>query len=252
MNIKAISTYDLKKGYSNSETNNKPINTVTVPTPSDVSDGVAFSANGNPTTFEKLMEGVRSFDPLTALGTLKQKIETAGFVALFLIQDGLGMTLPRTWTGFNRDREITGKYHIQEGFEVLGREGLTGPMMMAIPAGVFALTKASMGKSTYINTRLIKSFGKTVSNLVKNNSYKSAEELKFAVLEDGFRKMYKETIGTDASKDVISKVMSKLEKVAQTKNFNRPSSMTIDEIKSTFGEEYGLDAIKIFTQNEFK
>ena len=26
----------------------------------------------------------------------------------FLIQDGLGMTLPRTITGFHRDREITG------------------------------------------------------------------------------------------------------------------------------------------------
>ena len=38
-----------------------------------------------------------------------QGIENQGYLASFLIQDGLGMTLPRTWTGFNRDKEITGK-----------------------------------------------------------------------------------------------------------------------------------------------
>lgn len=249
MNIKAISTYDLKKGYSNSE-NNKPINTITPPKPTEVNDGLAFKANGNPSFFERVANRIRNFDPLTSLGTLKQKIETAGFVALFLIQDGLGMTLPRTWTGFNRDIEITGKYHIQEGLEVFGREGLTGPAMMAIPAGVFALTRASMGKSTYVNTRLIKSFGKTVVNLVKNNSYNSAEQLKSAVLENGLRKMYRETVGTEASADVISKVMAKLERAAQVKAFERPKSMTIDEIKKTFGDEYGIDAIKAITQKE--
>ncbi len=249
MNIKAISTYDLKKGYSNSE-NNKPINTVTPPKPTEVNDGLAFKANGNPSFFERIANRIRNFDPLTSLGTLKQKIETAGFVALFLIQDGLGMTFPRTVTGFNRDREITGKLHIQEGFEVLGREGLTGPVMMAIPAGVFALTRASMGKSTYVNTRLIKSFGKTVANLVKNNSYNSAEQLKSAVIENGFKKMYRETVGAEASADVISKVMAKLERAAQVKAFDRPKSMTIDEIKKTFGDEYGLDAIKSMVQDE--
>ena len=51
-----------------------------------------------------------------------QGIENQGYLASFLIQDGLGMTAPRVWTGFNRDKEITGKWNVQEGFEVLGRE----------------------------------------------------------------------------------------------------------------------------------
>ena len=61
-----------------------------------------------------------------------QWIQDQGFLASFLIQDLLGMTAPRVGAAFLRDKEVTGKYNIQEGFEVLGREGLTGPCMMAV------------------------------------------------------------------------------------------------------------------------
>ena len=47
-----------------------------------------------------------------------QGIENKGFAISFLIQDGLGMTLPRTLTGFYRDREVTGEYNIKEGLEL--------------------------------------------------------------------------------------------------------------------------------------
>ena len=52
-------------------------------------------------------------------GAFMQWIENKGYFISFLIQDGLGMTLPRVWTGFHRDKEVTGKYNMQEGWEVL-------------------------------------------------------------------------------------------------------------------------------------
>ena len=65
-------------------------------------------------------------------GGTMQWIQNQGFLASFLIQDGLGMTTPRVVAGFMRDKEVTGKINTQEGFEVLGREGLTGPLMMSM------------------------------------------------------------------------------------------------------------------------
>ena len=57
---------------------------------------------------------------LNKSGDIMSRIENGGFLVLFLIQDFLGMTVPRTFAGFLRDKEITGEYNIQEGFEVLG------------------------------------------------------------------------------------------------------------------------------------
>ena len=44
---------------------------------------------------------------LGGAGTIMQWIESKGYFISFLIQDGLGMTLPRTLTGFRRDKDIT-------------------------------------------------------------------------------------------------------------------------------------------------
>ena len=71
---------------------------------------------------------------------IMQWIESKGYLVSFLIQDGLGMTAPRVWTGFHRDKEITGEYNIQEGLEVLGREGITGPYLMAVAPAVLAVS----------------------------------------------------------------------------------------------------------------
>ena len=57
---------------------------------------------------------------LNFFGMLMQWIEDGGFLMSFLIQDSIGMTAPRAAAGFLRDKEVTGKYNKQEGFEVLG------------------------------------------------------------------------------------------------------------------------------------
>ena len=91
---------------------------------------------------------------LNLFGSTMQGIEDGGFLVSFLIQDLLGMTVPRTGAAFLRDKEVTGNYNIQEGFEVLGREGLTGPCMMAVAPIMFALA-AKAGRSTSANSQLI-------------------------------------------------------------------------------------------------
>ncbi len=245
MNINPVNIYDsVGNGNKNNHSGRLSAKFSQTPSGEGQKDSISFKANKK--TF---LDWARNFDLATAIGNFKQKIETMGFVALFLIQDGLGMTVPRTWTGFNRDKEITGKFHIQEGLEVFGREGLTGPAMMAIPAGVFALTKLAMGKSTYINSRLIKSFGKTVTGMLEHGSFKDAEVLKSSIVENGFKKMYKETLGTDASADIISKAMTKLSTFNNVKDLKLPEKMNVQEIEKTFGLDYGIDAIRVITKN---
>ena len=108
--------------------------------------------------------GIDTF--LNKSGWLMNKIESGGFLVLFLIQDFLGMTLPRTCAGFLRDKEVTGEYNIQEGFEVLGREGLTGPCMMAMAPLCLWLASKPFGQSTSVNTELIKRYGNSLSCLM--------------------------------------------------------------------------------------
>ena len=106
-------------------------------------------------------------------GDLMHRIEKGGFLVLFLIQDFLGMTLPRTYAGFLRDKEVTGEYNIQEGFEVLGREGMTGPFMMAIAPLSLWLASKGLGKSTSINTELIKAYGNSLKDMVSSSEFNS-------------------------------------------------------------------------------
>ena len=112
-------------------------------------------------------------------GDLMCRIENGGFLVLFLIQDFLGMTVPRTFAGFLRDKEVTGEFNIQEGFEVLGREGLTGPCMMAVAPLSLWLASKSLGQSTGINSELIKRYGNSLKEMV------SAEDFNKELLKDG-------------------------------------------------------------------
>ena len=106
-------------------------------------------------------------------GAIMQGIENQGFWLSFLIQDFGGMTVPRTIAGFLRDKEVTGQYNMQEGFEVLGRESLTGPCMMAV-APLSLLLAAKFGRSTSVNTQLIKRFGNSLKEMVSNPKFDKA------------------------------------------------------------------------------
>ena len=121
---------------------------------------------------------------LSASGALMQGIENKGYVVSFLIQDGLGMTLPRTLTGFYRDREVTGEYNYKEGLEVLGREGMTGPFMMSVAPFMLWLT-GKFCKSAGTNTRLIKIIGNNFKSMLKDANFNNAvKQDKAAFIEE--------------------------------------------------------------------
>lgn len=148
---------------------------------------------------------------LNVAGGMMQGIENQGFLASFLIQDALGMTAPRVGAGFLRDKEVTGVYNKQEGFEVLGREGLTGPCMMAV-APIMLLLTARWGKTTSVNSQLIKRFGNSLKNIISKpefdkNLLKEANKEKFkdVFYETNIREMLENTLGKENVTDKLVK-----------------------------------------------
>ena len=147
-------------------------------------------------------------------GGAMQWIQDRGFLASFLIQDGLGMTTPRVIGGFLRDKEVTGKYNTQEGFEVLGREGLTGPIMMAM-APLMLLLAARFGKSTSVNSRLIRRFGDSLKGMLgsmNKDLLKNSDKFKEEFFRKNIREILESTIGEENVKDkhvddIFKKVM---------------------------------------------
>ena len=134
-------------------------------------------------------------------GTIMQGIENQGYFLSFIIQDGLGMTVPRVWTGFNRDKEITGKYNTQEGFEVLYREGLTGPYIIAVAPIVLWLT-TKFCRSTNTNTNLIKRYGNALKEFAKDTNLskaigESTENFKKKFAKYNIENIYKKTVPND-------------------------------------------------------
>ena len=157
---------------------------------------------------------------LNKSGWLMNKIENGGFLVLFLIQDFLGMTLPRTFAGFLRDKEITGEYNIQEGFEVLGREILTGPSMMAVAPLCLWLASKSLGQSTSVNTELIKRYGNSLKEMVSSPDFdkdllKDSGKFKDAFLRKNVESILKQTLGDKSENEIKSSteyVMKQLNK----------------------------------------
>lgn len=157
---------------------------------------------------------------LNLFGRTMQGIENGGFLASFLIQDALGMTMPRVGAAFLRDKEVTGKYNIQEGFEVLGREGLTGPCMMAVAPIMFALA-AKFGRSTSINSQLIRRFGDSFKELITRPNFnkdllKNKEQFKKEFFTKNIREMLTNTLGEGNFKEESVEFI--LKKIANYEN----------------------------------
>lgn len=152
---------------------------------------------------------------LVASGNLMQKVENGGFLASFLIQDCAGMTLPRTVAGFLRDKEVTGRYNKQEGFEVFGREGLTGPCMMAV-APLMLLGAAKFGRSTSVNTQLIKRFGNNLEKFISRPDFdksllKTPQEFKQKFYRANIEKILEDTVGKEnVSKDSTEYILKQI------------------------------------------
>ena len=248
MNINSIHAYDGIKGnnrqYNESKKNNKVLH------PISLKDDLSFQCASKTSLFERVMTWFKNPN-LSFLGEWKEKIESLGFFMIFIIQDMLGMTLPRTLTGLNRDKEITGKLHWQEGKEVLGREGITGPAMMAIPAAVFATTAFAMGASTKTNSRLIRTLGNSFKNIVKNVTGEiKPNEIKAAFYESNIKQIFKDT-GVTADDTVLKLIKDKfaaLEKIKGLRASGERKAYSVAELENEFG--FGLDKLKVLLKND--
>ena len=179
---------------------------------------------------------------LNKSGWIMNKIENGGFLVLFLIQDFLGMTVPRTCAGFLRDKEVTGEYNIQEGFEVLGREGLTGPCMMAVAPLSLYLASKGMGQSIGVNSELIKRYGNSLKEIVSSPDFdkellKDGTKFKTEFYKKNIENILKQTLGertkeeTDASVKYIMKQLENYENIpkdAKLKKFMGKSQYRTD------------------------
>ena len=148
---------------------------------------------------------------------MMQWIESKGYLVSFLIQDGLGMTAPRVWTGFHRDKEITGEYNVQEGLEVLGREGITGPYIIGVAPAILALT-GKFCKSTNTNTRLIKRLGANLKEMISKPEFDKSiknhdQKFKKEFYKYNLSKIYKDTVPNDTkSEETINYLVAEFEK----------------------------------------
>ena len=192
------------------------------------------------TDLKKNNPSFKSAGMLAGVGTLMQGIENKGYFLSFLIQDGLGMTLPRTVTGFNRDKEITGHLNYQEGTEVFLREGMTGPFIIGVAPAVLFLTR-KFCKSTNTNTRLIKRLGENLKNIVKDSKFdkalkSDAEKFKKEFYKYNVEQIYKNTVPNDKDADVTIKyLIEELEK-SESKD-KKVHEAAIGNIVSKFNEK---------------
>ncbi len=148
---------------------------------------------------------------LNSSGAIMKTIENQGFWLIFIIQDVLGMTIPRTWVGLKRDKDITGEYNMHEAKEVFGREGLTGPCMMAVAPLGFAIA-GLFGKSTKMNSKLIRRFGNNLKEFVSKSENKTLlnDKTKFKneFYRDNLNKILTETYGKEnVSNDLIEDLL---------------------------------------------
>lgn len=155
---------------------------------------------------------------LNKSGSIMNWIENGGFLVLFLIQDFFGMTVPRSIAGFLRDKEVTGKYNIQEGCEVLGREGLTGPCMMSV-APISLYLAAKCGKTTSINSQLIKHYGNNLQEMIAEPEFnrellKNPEKFKAQFYERNIRKALENTLGKEnVTNESVEYIMTQLKNI---------------------------------------
>lgn len=192
------------------------------------------------TDLKKKNPNFKSAGMLAGVGSLMQGIENKGYFLSFLIQDGLGMTLPRTVTGFNRDKEITGHLNYQEGTEVFLREGMTGPFIIGVAPAVLFLTR-KFCKSTNTNTRLIKRLGENLKTIVKDSKFdkalkSDAEKFKKEFYKYNVEQIYKNTVPNDKDADVTIKyLIEELEK-SESKD-KKVHEAAIGNIVSKFNEK---------------
>lgn len=111
-------------------------------------------------------------------------VERGGLVASFLIQDFLGMNIPRTLTGLNRNKDITGEWNYMEAAEVGIREFLSGPVMFAVPMIMLWGVKRLFGKANDVQVNVLRAMGDKFAQSTAGKT--SADFTNLKAIKQGF------------------------------------------------------------------
>ena len=125
--------------------------------------------------------------------SIMDTIDRGGLFASFLIQDFLGMNIPRTATGLFRNSDITGELNYQEAAEVAIREFLSGPVMFAVPMLMIWSIKRVFGKANDVPVDVIKAMG---DKFVEHASNKTSADLTdpLKVKKDFYSVLFKDAL----------------------------------------------------------
>jgi hypothetical protein len=159
-------------------------------------------------------------------------IQRGGLFASFTIQDNLGINIPRTIAGLNRNSNKTGKLNYKAAAEEAIREYTTGPSMFLIPALVFWPTKKFFGKSTNIDFDLLNFFNDKAKQInIKNISNKQDAK------QDFFKNIIRSITKDEAVVDSITARMTestscKVTEFATKKNINTNRKITVEKAET--------------------
>lgn len=128
--------------------------------------------------------------------SIMDAIDRGGLFASFVIQDFLGMNLPRTWVGLQRNKDITGQYNYQEAAEVAIREFLSGPVMFTVPMMMLWGVKRWFGKANDVPVDMIKALGDKFAQSVEGKNAAQLADMRSV----------KDEFYTTLFRDVLSKV----------------------------------------------
>ncbi len=163
-------------------------------------------------------------------------IQRGGLFASFTIQDNLGINIPRTIAGLNRNSNKTGKLNYKAAAEEAIREYTTGPSMFLIPALVFWPTKKFFGKSTNIDFDLLNFFNDKAKQInIKNISNKQDAK------QDFFKNIIRSITKDEAVVDSITARMTEIDKLKVTdfatkKEYKHQIGKLQEEIAETFAK----------------
>ena len=160
-------------------------------------------------------------------------IDKQGYLISFLIQDGLGMTAPRIGTGLFRDKEETGKLNFKEATEVMLREVLSGPYMMAVAPAMVLIT-GLFCKSMRTNTKLITLVSDNFKNMIKEPAFDKTVQKDAAKFKDKFyrysvEKFYRDTVPTDKNyAKAVDSILNEFKGI--TSSSMKTRSIAVDKI----------------------
>lgn len=98
---------------------------------------------------------------------MMDSVERGGFAASFVVQDLLGMAIPRVATGLTRNSDETGKKNWAFATTEAIREILSGPSLFIIPSAILLASKKIFGSANDVPIDFIKGLGDNFAEFAK-------------------------------------------------------------------------------------